>query len=68
LNSHPPRSESHRRRILGAFLEKFARPGAIEMDLADTGWTAPEVERMTQAYELDLVEIERMSHVTFLGP
>lgn len=68
LDSHPPRTETQRRRILGAFLEKFARPGVVEMDLGDTGWTTAEVEQMTQAYELDLVEIERMSHVTFLAP
>jgi hypothetical protein len=64
---HPPQSVTQRRRIVTAFLEKFARPEQVEQEITLPGWTDDLVEEMTQAYLLDVERLRNMPGVTLIG-
>jgi len=66
LSSHPPPNEVQARRIIGAFLDKYAIPEQIEEELDLPGWDALRVDRLTQAYERDVEKIAAMPGLTFL--
>lgn len=63
---HPPQSTAQRRRIVTAFLEKFARPEAVEMEIDLPGWTDELVEDLTGRYLEDVDRIRRMPGVEVL--
>ncbi|MCC6007823.1 MAG: hypothetical protein JJU40_09105 [Rhodobacteraceae bacterium] len=68
MESHPPGSEAQRRRVVSAFLDKFARPDQIEMEIDMPGWTEDYVEELSERYEEDLFTIEKLPGVTLLTP
>lgn len=68
LADHPPQTEMQRRRILGAFLDRYALETEIEERLDLPGWTPELVEQMTAAYEDDMDVIARIPGVTLLTP
>jgi len=68
LAANPPRNEIQRRRILAAFLDRYALEEAVEEVLDVPGWTDAIVAELTDAYEEDLHEIARLPGVTFIAP
>lgn len=68
LASHPPASDLQLRRVIGAFLDKYALPHEIEEEIDIPGWDAALVDDLTAAYEADLPRIAAMPGVTFLSP
>lgn len=68
LTDNPPDSEAQRRRILGAFLERYALDSALEEELDLPGWTPELIDAMTETYERDLSEIASIPGITFLSP
>ncbi|AJE48099.1 hypothetical protein [Celeribacter indicus] len=68
LNTHRPQNEAQRRKILMAFLDKYAEEEALETEIALPGWDAALVDRLTDLYEEDLLRIEGMEGVRFLPP
>ena len=68
MTSHPPQTEYHRRRVLTAFLDKYAIQEEIEQELDVPGWTTESVEALSATYEDDLSELARLPGVTFLSP
>jgi hypothetical protein len=68
LSDNPPQSEMQRRRIVGAFLDRYAIDDEIEERLDLPGWTPELVEQMSLAYEDDMDEITRIPGVTLLTP
>ena len=68
LETHPPASADQRRRATTAFLEKYARPEEIEVEVDLPGWSADLVAALTAAYEEDCAEIAEMDEVNFLTP
>jgi hypothetical protein len=68
LGTHPPKNEIQRRRILAAFLDKYLIEDEIEEELDVPGWTEELVANLTQIYEDDLLEIERLPGVNFISP
>jgi hypothetical protein len=68
LESHPPASVMQWRKIVSAFLDKFALPERIDMQIEMPGWTADMVSDLTEAYEEDVARIAQMGEVTFLAP
>lgn len=68
LAKHPVMTEIQKRRVMIAFLDKFARPDAIEEELDVPGWTEELVESLTEAYDEDVFEISRMPGVTLITP
>lgn len=68
LADNPARSELQRRRVLGAFLDRYAIDAAIEEDLDLPGWTPDLIEAISLAYDDDMAEIARIAGVTLLTP
>lgn len=68
IATHPPQSILQRRRIVSAFLDKFALPDRVEMEFDFPGWSAPMVEAMTAAYHDDIERIRAMAGVSFIAP
>jgi len=68
LTSHPPQGAAQRQRIVSAFLDKFAQPDMIEVELDFPGWTEQLVAQMTEAYDHDVSRIIAMEGVRFLAP
>lgn len=66
LADHPPKNETHRRRIVAAFLEKYAIDDEVEQVIDVPGWTDELVADLTRTYEEDLEEIRNLPGVTFI--
>ncbi|MCU0901821.1 MAG: hypothetical protein MUC82_15195 [Cypionkella sp.] len=67
MQGNPPQTAVQRRRIVSAFLDKFALPERVEMELDLPGWTAERVARLTESYYQDVARIKAMAGVTFLA-
>lgn len=63
MGEHPPANEDQRRRILGAFLDKYALDDEVEEELDLPGWTPELVDHLTEVYDDDMIEIERIEGV-----
>lgn len=68
LTENPAQSEMQRRRIVGAFLDRYAIDAEIEEELDLPGWTRELIEHMSQMYDDDMAEIARIPGVTLLTP
>lgn len=68
LSTHPTKGETQRRRILMAFLDKYAIEDAVEETLDVPGWSDDLVWALTEEYEDDLKEISELPGVKFIGP
>lgn len=61
-------TEIQKRRVIAAFLDKFALDEVIEEELDLPGWTADLVDEVSNAYDEDVFDIERIPGVTLLSP
>jgi len=68
LAEHPPRDAGHRRRVTAAFLDRFAKPEAVEESYDLPGWTDDRLARLTERYEADVARIGEMDGVRLLAP
>ena len=68
LSSHPTMSEMQKRRVIAAFLDKFALDDAIEEELDLPGWTDELVDTLGDIYDQDVYEISRIPGVTLIAP
>ena len=68
MTSHPPQTISQRRRIVSAFLDKFARPEKLMTEIDIPDWTEDTIARLTETYERDLAYIATLPGVTLLTP
>lgn len=68
LKKHPELNEMQTRRVIAAFLDKFAKEDELEEELDMPGWTENFVDDLTDAYDEDLYRIERMPGVTLISP
>lgn len=68
LDSHPEMSEMQKRRVIAAFLDKFALEEEIEEELDMEGWTDALVDELTEIYDDDVLEIQRIPGVTLITP
>ncbi len=66
LGSHPPQTDAQTRRIIAAFLDKYALADEIEEEVDVPGWDEPLVARMTEIYEDDIQRIATDPDVTFI--
>jgi len=66
LADHPPVSEIQRRRVLAAFLDKYALDEKIEEEVDLPGWTPELIDHLTAVYDDDMIEIGRIPGVTVL--
>ncbi len=68
LESHPGMNETQKRRVIAAFLDKFADEGAIEEELDVPGWTDEFIEYLSTVYDDDLAEIQHIPLVNLITP
>jgi len=68
LKANPPQSELQKRRIMAAFMDKYALEEEMEQDVDLPGWTNQTVDFLTEQYEDDLDKIERMPGVKMIVP
>ena len=68
LAKNPPESEMHRRRILAAFLDKYALDDQIEDQMDVIGWTEDLMDALSENYDADLEEISRIPGINLLMP
>ena len=68
LKANPPQTEQQKRRIIAAFLERYALEDEVEDEVDIPGWTEDTVEALTAGYEEDLLRIERIPGVNFIAP
>lgn len=59
-SSHPPETVEQRRRIVTAFLERFALPEKVDMEVDMPGWTHDIVDEMSYRY---LEDVELIRHL-----
>lgn len=67
LGTNPPQTEVQRRRILAVFLDKYLIEDAVEEELDVPGWTPELVTKLTEVYEEDLFEIDRLPGVNLIS-
>ncbi len=68
LAENPADTSDKRKGIVAAFLDKFADPAKLEVDIEMKGWTAALVAEMTETYEADVAQIARFRDLTFISP
>lgn len=68
LAENPPDTDLQRRRILAAFLERYAKEGEIEETLNLPGWTEELMDALTARYDDDMKVIAGIPGVTLLSP
>ncbi|QXT38136.1 hypothetical protein [Gymnodinialimonas ceratoperidinii] len=68
LDQNPPETETQRRRVLAAFLERYAKEEEIEETLNLPGWTEDLMDTLSQSYDEDMEVISRIPGVTLLTP
>ena len=68
IEERPDITEVQVRRIMVAFLDKFADPEKIEDELDVPGWTETFVDGLTEIYEDDIYELGRLPGVTVITP
>ncbi|MEM9580949.1 MAG: hypothetical protein AAF891_09710 [Pseudomonadota bacterium] len=68
LKTHPDMTEMQTRRVITAFLDKFAIDDMVEEELDLQGWTAGLIDEMTDQYEEDVYNISRMPGVDLIAP
>lgn len=67
LESRVPQTVVQRRRVVAAFLDKFALPEKVQVELDLPGWTDETVAELTAAYRADIARIKAMPGVTFIS-
>ncbi len=60
-------NEIQRRRVLAAFLSKYALEEAVEEEVSLPGWTEELMAELSQAYDDDMLEIKSIPGVTLLS-
>lgn len=68
LKSHPDMTEMQKRRVILAFLDKFALDEEIEEELNVAGWDDQLMDDMTDVYDEDMLEVQRIPGVTLIAP
>jgi PAS domain-containing protein len=66
LHGHQDMNESQKRRVIGAFLDKFAIEDQIEEELDMPGWTESLVDELTDLYDEDVAVIETIEGVRMI--
>lgn len=68
LEAHPPQNEMQRRRVVVAFLDKFAKPDALEEEIDLPGWTQDYMAQLSAIYDDDMDVVRQIPGVTLLTP
>ncbi|WP_163849362.1 hypothetical protein [Pseudooceanicola aestuarii] len=68
IDTHPDLTERQKRRVIAAFLDKYAEEDKIAEEVDLPGWDDTMMDVLAEIYEEDVDAIERMDGVTFIAP
>ena len=68
MAENPGLNDKQKRRVITAFLEKFADEAAIEEELDVPGWTQDLVAQLSAHYDADVQAIQQIPGVNFIAP
>ena len=68
LAEHPTISEAQKRRVMMAFLDKYAMDEALEEDLDIPGWDEAFVNALTAQYDADMARVAAIAGVRLIAP
>lgn len=68
LRTHPPKTESQKRRVIMAFLDKYAIEDEIEEEVDLPGMTGEMVMELSELYDQDVNLMAQMEDVNFILP
>lgn len=68
LKSHPNMTEVQKRRVISAFLNKFALEDEVEDELDLPGWTEAMIDELSEIYDEDVFQIQRIPGVQMISP
>ncbi|GAA6177859.1 hypothetical protein [Sulfitobacter pacificus] len=68
MHLHQDITEIQKRRVITAFLDKFALDDEIEEELDMPEWTDTLVDELTELYDEDMQTVERMDGVRIVAP
>lgn len=68
ISQHPDMTEIQKRRVIAAFLDKFAIEDEIEEETDIPGWSEEFIESLSDIYDEDVFMIERIPGVTLITP
>lgn len=68
IAERPDLTEVQIRRVMVAFLDKYADLGKVEDEVDMPGWTEDYIAELTDQYEDDVFELGRLSGVTLIAP
>lgn len=68
VQAHDGMTEIQKRRVIAAFLDKFALEDELEEELDLPGWSEEYVDALTDIYDEDVYEISRMPGVNLITP
>ena len=68
MRQHPPKTDEQKRRVIAAFLDKYAMDEKMEDDVELPEMTANMVDELTQIYENDVAFIAQLPGVNFITP
>lgn len=68
LKSKPNMSEIQLRRVVAAFMEKFAVEEALEEEVDVPEWNADLVEELTDIYDEDVLNLARIPGINLISP
>ena len=68
MGDKPDMSEVQRRRVIAAFLDKFAEEEALEEELELPGWTDAMVDELSAIYDEDCYAIRQIPGVAVIDP
>ncbi len=68
LEAHPGMTEIQKRRVISAFLDKFAKEDEVEEELDLPGWTEALIDDLSELYDEDVYTIPRLPGVNVITP
>ncbi|MEM6304135.1 MAG: hypothetical protein AAF744_05405 [Pseudomonadota bacterium] len=68
LTNHPEMTEAQRRRVIAAFLDKFALEDEIEEEFEMPGWTEELMDELSTLYDADMKAIQAIPGVRLITP
>jgi hypothetical protein len=68
METRPPQSVEQRRKIVSAFLDKFALPERVDLTVEMPSWDQEMIDDLTSIYEEDVAKIMASGKVTFIAP
>lgn len=68
LDGHPPRNVMQRRRVVTAFLDKFALEDQMEDEIDLPGWSEKIMDILSERYEADIEAISALPDVRVILP